>query len=205
MAEEGLHTMHAFNEFKGIEVSGGVVLGLIQAFGQFKALASQLLLAEGIGEKGPDGLVIVDASTWYPADAQLRALAHAHQQMGDSVLHQIGVAVAKNVQWPSSIKDIRTMTEALDQGYHMNHRKHGRLMWEPERNTLLEGIGHYRCKPRSDGSMEIEATNPYPCAFDKGLLFGAMRRLHAVGSIRHDEAQACRKRGHPSCVYVVRD
>ncbi|MDY7225950.1 hypothetical protein [Hyalangium rubrum] len=196
--------MIPFNEFKGIEVSGRNVLGLVQAFGQFKSIASQILLAEGLGRKGSDGLVVVDTQSWYPFDAFLRAFARASQQMGDSVLHQIGVSVMKTVEWLPTIKDVKTMMEAMDASYHMQHRKNGRPMWDPTTGHIKEGIGHYKWKPRPDGSMEVESNNPYPCAFDKGLLFGGMRRLNATGSILHDEMSPCRKKGHASCIYIVR-
>jgi hypothetical protein len=185
-----------FNEFKAIEVSGRNVLGLVQAFGQFKSLASQILLAEGLGKKGPDGLVIVEPETWYPFDAFLRAFARASQQMGDSVLHQIGVSVVKTVEWQPTVKDVKSMMEAMDAGYRLHHRRHGR--------PIKEGIGNYRWKAQPDGSLEVESDNPYPCAFDKGMLFGGLRRLKAPGAILHDETHRCRKRGHGSCVYVVR-
>jgi len=195
--------MIPFDEFKGIEVSGRNVLGLVQAFGQFKSIASQILLAEGIGLKGPDGFVVVQTENWYPFDAFLRAFARASQHMGDAVLHQIGVSVMKNVEWPPTVKDMKTMLESMDAGYHLHHRKNGRPMWDPLTKKMKEGIGHYRWKPRPDGSVEVESDNPYPCAFDKGMLFGGLRRLHAVGSIVHDDGQPCRKRGHASCIYIV--
>jgi hypothetical protein len=196
--------MASIQDFKGIEVSGRTVVGLIQAFGQFRVLASQLLLAEGIGQKGPDGLVEVDGEQWYPADAQLRALARANEQMGDSVVHQVGVTVVKHVQWPESIKDLKTLVMHLDRGYHLSHRRNGRTMWDPKTDVMQEGIGHYRGRTRPDGALELEVDNPYPCAFDKGLLFGAMRMLNVVGAILHDETLQCRKRGGKSCVYVVK-
>jgi hypothetical protein len=196
--------MISFTEFKGIEVSGRNVMGLVQAFGQFKSIASQILLAEGLGKKGSDGLVIVDPEAWYPFDAFLRAFARASQQMGDSVLHQIGVSVMKTVEWLPTVKDVKTMMAAMDASYHLHHRKNGRPMWDATTGHIKEGIGHYRWKARPDGSMEVESDNPYPCAFDKGMLFGGLRRLNAVGAITHDETNRCRKRGHSSCVYVVR-
>jgi hypothetical protein len=193
-----------FDEYKGFQVSGRAVMGLVQAFGQFKGLASQLLLAEGLGRKGSDGMVVLDPEGWYPMEAQLRAFARASQQMGDSVLHQIGVSVAKSVEWLPSMKDIKTFAEAMDVGYHLNHRKHGMPMWDPGMGHMKEGIGHYVFRKREDGAVEIESNTPYPCAFDKGLLFGGIRRLDAVGAILHDESSPCRKRGHSSCVYIVK-
>jgi len=196
--------MRSFNEYKGIEILGQSVFGLVQAFGQFKALASQLLLAEGIGRSGPDGQVVVDLDAWYPMDGYLRAFARANQQMSGSVLHQIGVSVAKYVEEAGPLKDIQTLAKILDKGYHMHHRKHGRPMWDPTTGILLEGIGHYQCRNRSDGSVEIESDIPYPCAFDKGLLFGFLRRTHTVGAILHDDSHPCRERGNRSCVYIVK-
>jgi len=196
--------MIPFSEFKGIEVSGRNVLGLVQAFGQFKSIASQILLAEGIGQKGPDGMVVVQPEAWYPFDAFLRAFARASQHMGDSVLHQIGVSVMKSVEWLPSVKDLKSMMESMDAGYHLHHRKNGRPMWNAVTGRIQEGIGHYRWKLRPDGAVEVESNNPYPCAFDKGMLFGGLRRLHAVGSVVHDDSMPCRKRGHGSCVYVVK-
>jgi hypothetical protein len=193
----------SFDEYKGIEASGRVVMGLVQAFGQFKALASQLLLEEGVGHKGADGLIALDPDGWYPMSPYLRALAKANEQMGDSVLHQIGVSVAK-AAWMSSITSVPVLAETLDVGYHMNHRKNGRPMWDPATKHLKEGIGHYRYREQGAHVVEIESDVPYPCAFDKGLLFGCLRMLHTTGAILHDDSLPCRKRGSASCVYVVK-
>jgi hypothetical protein len=194
----------AFNEYKGIEVSGRVIYGLMQAFGQFKALASKYLLEEGIGQKGPDELAVVEPASWYPMDAQLRALARFSRDMGDSVVHQIGVSMIKEVEWPPTVHDVKTLAEHLDLGYHMNHRKDGKPMGDLATGRVTEGIGHYFYKAGSQRGTEIEANNPYPCAYDKGLLFGALRKLRVVGAIIHDETLPCRKRGHKSCVYVIK-
>jgi hypothetical protein len=196
--------MILFNEYKGIEVSGRVIQGLMKAFGQFKAIASKYLLEEGIGQKGPDGVAIVDAESWYPMDAQLRALARFNREMGDSVVHQIGVSMVQEVEWMPGIRDVKTLAEFLDVGYHFNHRKGGKRMGEPATGRIDEGIGHYHYKAQAYGGTVVEANNPYPCAFDKGLLFGALRKLKVVGAILHDDSLPCRKRGHASCVYVVK-
>jgi hypothetical protein len=193
-----------FNEYKGIEVSGRVILGLMKAFGQFKGIASKYLLEEGVGQKGPEGLAVVDPASWYPMDGQLRALARFSREMGDSVVHQIGVSMIHEVEWAPVIKDVKTLAEFLDLGYHHNHRKHGKVMADPVTGKITEGIGHYFYKRQAQGGTVIEATNPYPCAFDKGMLFGALRKLQVVGAILHDDTLPCRKRGHESCVYVVK-
>lgn len=195
---------HPFSEYKGIEVSGRTVIALLRAFGQFRTLASKYLLEAGIGQKGADGLVVVEPSAWYPMDGQLRLLARFHQEMGDSVVHQIGMSVPKEVEWPPNIRDARTLAQALDLGYHMAHRRNGVVMGDVATGWMSEGIGHYRARARPDGFMEMEVDAPYPCAFDKGLLFGAMRALNVVGSIIHDEVHPCRKRGSRACIYVVK-
>ena len=103
------------------------------------------------------------------------------------------------------MKDLKTWLENMDLGYHISHRRNGQLMGDVATGHIKEGIGHYRSRPRADGATEIEADNPYPCAFDKGMLFGAMRVLNVVGAIYHDESLPCRKRGDRACVYIVKD
>ncbi|HEX8697492.1 MAG TPA: hypothetical protein VF815_01515 [Myxococcaceae bacterium] len=180
------------------------MLATLQAFGQFKSLASQLLLAEGLGRKGADGLISVEQSAWYPLDAFLRAFARADQRIGDAMVHQIGVSVMTTVQWPPGMKDIQTLSQFLDMGYHAHHRRNGLVMGDPSTGRIMEGIGHYHGRIRGDGIAEFETDVPYPCAFDKGILFGALRRMQIVGAIIHDETHPCRKRGSASCLYVVK-
>jgi hypothetical protein len=196
--------MTPFLDYKGIEVSGRIVFGLVRAFGPFKALASQILLAEQVGHKATDGTIIVDPKAWYPFGGFQRAFARAGRLLGDSVLHQIGVSVAKCAQWAPNTGDLQAMAVQMDRAYHLNHRKHGRVMWDPATDHIQEGIGHYRCTLRPGGTIEIEATNPHPCSFDKGLILGGMRVLNVMGGIFHEETHPCRKRGHSSCIYVVR-
>lgn len=194
----------SFSEYKGMEVSGRTLGGVLRAFGQFKLLASKYLLEEGIGTKGADGLVVLDPAAWYPLDAHLRVLARFNQELGDSVVHQIGISIPQYVEWPPGVHDVKSLAQALDLGYHMNHRRNGVVMGDPTTGRMAEGIGHYRARSRPDGYMEMEVDSPFPCAFDKGLLFGAMRVLNVVGSIIHDEEHPCRKRGNRACIYVVK-
>jgi hypothetical protein len=77
-------------------------------------------------------------------------------------------------------------------------------MGDPATGHIAEGIGHYFHRSRADGFIEIETDSPYPCAFDKGMLFGAMRVLRVVGAIVHDDSHPCRKRGGKACVYVIK-
>lgn len=195
--------MNAFGEYKSCEVSGRVVMGILNAFGQFKALGSQLLLSDGVGRKGEDGLVVLEPDSWYPMEAHLRALAKANEQMGDSVLHQIGVSVAR-AAWMPSITNLQTLAETLDVGYHMNHRRFGRPMWDPVTKHMRDGIGHYKYTEAGAHKVQIEASNPYPCAFDKGLLFGALRMLNVAGAILHDDSLPCRRRGAAACHYIIK-
>jgi hypothetical protein len=196
--------MRSFHEYKGIEVSGGTLQATLQAFGPFKTLASKLLLAEGVGRKAADGLITLELQSWYPLDAYLRAFERAAEQLGDAMLHQIGVSVMTNVQWPPAMKDFRSLAQFLDMGYHLHHRRNGLVMADPASGRISEGIGHYVGRMRGNGTAEFEIDVPYPCAFDKGILFGALRRLQIVGAITHDETHPCRKRGDPSCLYVVK-
>jgi hypothetical protein len=189
----------------GIEVSGGTIHGYLVAFGHFRSLGSQLLLAEGIGTKGADGMAIIDPEAWYPAERFLSIFTPVVKQLGDSTLHQIGVGVMKNIQWPPGMNTVEALVRMIDFGYHMHHRRHGRPMADPATQKMQEGIGHYVGRVVTKDSYAIDVDSVYPCMFDKGLLFGAVRRIGAKASILHDDSQPCRSRGAEKCTYLVRD
>ena len=197
-------TTSSFHAYREIEVSGATVIATLEAFGQFKSLASQLMQAEGLARKDPDGQLSVDLESWYPLDAFLRAFARADQRLGEALVHQIGVKVMTRLTWPPAMKDLPTLARFLDMGYHAHHRRNGQIMGDPSTGLILEGIGHFHSRIRSDGVTEFEVDAPYPCAFDKGILFGALRRMGIVGAIIHDQTHPCRKRGSPSCIYVIK-
>lgn len=63
---------------------------------------------------------------------------------------EVGLEVPKNAILPSGVSDIRSAMAMFDAGYHLNHRKDGRAMFDPATGKMTEGLGHYRCTIEKD-------------------------------------------------------
>ena len=68
------------------------------------------------------------------------------------MMFKIGSQVPKHAPFPPTLTDIHTGIAGIDVAYHMNHRKNGQVMFNPESGTMLEGIGHYRYERVPDRS-----------------------------------------------------
>lgn len=189
---------------KGIEVNGQTVNAVVDGFRAFSGMASDYLAGVGIGEKGPDGLVHLQPDGWYSQEAWLEAFRRISETVGQSVLFQIGQAIPRNAQFPPFVKDAHSAVQAIDVAYHMNHRKAGQVMFDPEKGTMLEGIGHYGYERSADGKTIISVCrNPYPCQFDKGIVTAMARRFEAKAVVQHDDKAPCRHKGADACTYLV--
>lgn len=189
---------------EGIEVNGQTVVAVVDGLSIFSALASTYLLDEGIGRADACGLVEVDPDGWYSQRAWLRSFERISQQLGDGVLLQIGMAIPRNAAFPPWVRDIHGAIRSIDVAYHMNHRKLGRSMFEPETGRMEEGIGHYGYEPVA-GQRRIFSVchNPYPCAFDQGILQAMACRFEPDARVVHDMSRPCRKRADDTCTYVI--
>jgi len=188
---------------RGIEVSGQSVAGTMRAFQQYKSMPNRFLISEGIGAAGPDGTVTVDPERWYPLENWLRAFGRIGQEVGGAVLTQIGAGVMQNIEWPRGMTSVEGLVRFIDIGYHMHHRKNGRVMFDERTGNVTPGIGTFEFKGEEKTRYLVECANPYPCAFDKGILIGALRRLGTGTLAVHDTSNDCRTKGGKSCTYVV--
>lgn len=188
----------------GIEVNGQTVFSVVDGFRAFTGLAAQYLTAEGIGRLRPDGSLELDLAGWFPQSAWLRAFQRISETTGQSVLHQIGLAIPRNAQFPPWVTDVHSAVRSVDIAYHMNHRKRGEVMFDPDGGGMLEGIGHYGYTP-VEGQRRIISVceNPYPCAFDDGILTAMARRFEKYARVEHDSTKPCRHKGGQHCTYVI--
>ena len=188
----------------GIEVTGRAIPAAIEAFGEFTVLAGQMLMANGIGRPDKNGFIQVDVEGWYPIESYLKTYKQIAEQLGDRLVRKLGAAKAKHARFPPTLVDVPTAMQAMDVGFHMNHRHHGRVMFDPLTGTMLEGIGHYHCQ-HIPGQQRIvmHCDNPYPCAFDQGILEAMAQRFAPTAALTHDPLRPCRKKGDPSCTYVI--
>jgi hypothetical protein len=178
---------------------------MLAGFMDATTLASKLILAEGIGQAGPDGKAVIDPNTWFPAPKALKAFKEIAQNVGSSVQYQIGAKIPENAVFPPSVKDIESALAAIDVAYHMNHRKNGKPLFDPATGKMTDGIGHYSSK-RVPGKNEIITVcdNPYPCEFDRGLITAMAKKFQANVFVFHDDKAPCRTKGGVSCTYHVK-
>jgi hypothetical protein len=186
-----------------IEVNGQTVYAVVDGFRLFRRLASEILQQEGIGRVKADGDLILDRHGWYPQAAWLRAFSRIADEAGSGALFAIGRQIPENARFPPGVVDILSAIQAIDVGYHLNHRKRGQVMFDPETNTKLAGIGSYGCRVEQPRRIVSECSNPYPCDFDRGILSSMARTFEPQAQVVHDDAKPCRKRDADSCTYVI--
>lgn len=189
---------------EGIEVNGQTVWAVVDGFRAFSVLASTYLLQEGLGTPDRHGVAVLDAQGWYPQRAWLRAFERISQHLGDAALVDVGRAIPRNAVFPASVTDIHSAIQCIDVAYHLNHRKGGQVMFDAATGRMLEGIGHYgyQAVPGQNRILAV-CENPYPCAFDRGILSAMAERFQPGALAVHDDNKPCRKRGADSCTYII--
>ncbi len=184
-------------EVQKIEVNGATILAFVNGMGVFKKKAIEILSSYGINDIQPD--------EWYPAQSYLNAFKVISEKLGDKVVRQMGKNIPKSAKWPSGIKDIESALASIDIAYHINHRKNGKPLFDPDTGKIEEGIGHYRFEKIDDHSAKIICDSPYPCDFDMGIIEAVANKFRPQGKtvkITHEE-NACRKRGDKACTYII--
>jgi hypothetical protein len=178
------------------------ILFVVKAFKTFSVLATEYLVAEGIGWIGEDGLIRANPDDYYNLNAFLRAFRRIGRDVGNSVLVDAGRAVVDEAVLPPQIRSTESALRLLDAAYHMNHMKNGRLMLDPLSRRMQEGIGHFLYLPEGPNQGSVVCDTPYPCEFDLGVIDGMAKRFEPDALVLHD-GRSCRKRGDYSCSYHV--
>ncbi len=189
----------------GIEVNGQTVYAVVDGFAS-KALPSKILVAEGVGTLGRDGVVEIDKDGWYSQEAWLRAFGKISESVGSNVLFNIGLKIPSNAIFPPWVVDVDSAIKSIDVAYHLNHRRQGKVMFDPANGTMLEGIGHYGYERPAPGVNRIvsKCANPYPCDFDRGILTTMAQKFAPRAMVLHQDDARCRLKGGESCTYVVK-
>ena len=193
-----------FKSFEpGIEVNGPTVFSIIDGLGQFKTLAKKILLTAGIG-KEENGELKLDMNGWYSQEAWLKAFEALSKEIGDSTLKKIGMKIPENAQFPPWVKDIDSAIKSIDIAYHLNHRKRNVPLFDMNTGKMTEGIGHYGYERVPGKNLIVsECKNPYPCAFDNGIITTMAKKFQIKATVEHDESKPCRKKGADSCTYLI--
>jgi hypothetical protein len=187
----------------GFEVTGRGIPATLEAFGEFTVLAGQMLMTNGVGRPDRSGFIQLDTEGWYPLDGYLQTYRQIEEELGPQMLRKMGAAKARHAVFPPHMVDITTAMQSLDVGYHMNHRQHGRPMFDPLSGVMLEGIGHYHCQLfMEQRRILMRCNNPYPCKFDEGLIEALARRFSPGAMLEH-ESGSCRRKGGTLCSYLI--
>jgi hypothetical protein len=120
----------------GIEVFGASIGAIVDAFKLFPSVALKKLVSYGIGTlKGSE--VVIDRDAWYSLDKWLAAYESIATTVGNRALQQIGQHIPKHAPFPPTINDIHSAMASMNAAYHMNHRKNGKVMFDPATGIRL--------------------------------------------------------------------
>jgi hypothetical protein len=186
-----------------VEVNAPTVYSIIAGLGAFTNLSRRYFSEVGIGTVVNKELRL-DMNAWYAQSAWLKAFENIAATVGDRVLFNIGLSIPGNAQFPPWVVDVDTGVKAIDIAYHMNHRKNGVPLFDPNSGVMREGIGHYGYE-RVPGQNKIISVckNPYPCAFDKGIITAMAQMFAPHCVVTHDDHKECRNHGADSCTYYI--
>ncbi|HXK18365.1 MAG TPA: hypothetical protein VNG33_11210 [Polyangiaceae bacterium] len=185
----------------GIEVGGGSIGSIIDAFQQYPSIVTKYLVQSGLltGKQSQ-----IDRAAWYPLDKWLSVYHSIAKDVGLNSLYTIGKKVPEYVELPPQVTDIRSLFSTLNIAYHLTHRKNGVVMFDPSTGKMLDGIGNVTCDFAGDErKLTLKFENPYPCEFDRGLIHAFAMRFEPAARVVHDSNAPCRKKGASSCTYVV--
>ena len=189
----------------GIEVSGSSIAAIVDGFRKYPTVAYKYLTKYGLAKKTASAqMPQVDAAAWYRLEDWLSACEEISNEIGVNSLFGIGKSVPENATFPPQVTDVHSAIASINVAYHMNHRKNGAVMFNPETGAMLDGIGHYHYQPvENENRIVCVCENPYPCDFDRGIVSAMATRFEPLARTAHDNEAPCRKNGADSCTYVV--
>jgi len=183
---------------KGIEVSYESAQAVIQSMERGRETRMDIMKKHNVDS----GKV-----AWIPQQTWLNVFQDLYVQLGEMNIFMIGKAVMNTAKLPK-FKDLHEALSNLDVGYHMNHRKNGKVMFNPATGAMLEGIGHYQLKTYDEKARKavMVCTNPYPSKLDEGIITQMVRNYKPKGSrdqVELDTTKGTRTNGADSCTYNI--
>jgi hypothetical protein len=173
-----------------VEVVGEVIAAFVAGFPTgTERLGLQILEKHGIDDP--------QQGEWYPLQQFLDAMKEISDRIGSHILTRIGEQIAANAKLPPGLDSLEKCLASVDTAFHMNHR--------------AGEIGHYHYSDEgTQGGLrraKMVCPNPYPCAFDQGVIDGFAGRFKPADAegvvVRHDDSQPCRRKGDESCTYLI--
>lgn len=185
-----------------IEALGAGIMAAFGGFGPLRSIVERMLCRDGLVDCAAPGAGI-ETDAWYAQQAWLDALQEIDQLYGTAILFNIGAEIPNNAVFPSLAIDVHTAVASIDVAYHLNHRRAGTIMYDPQTKQMLEGIGHYGYERLGDTHILSTCLTPYPCEFDLGIVATMARRFEPRTIVEHVGAE-CRRHGAQACTYSLR-
>ncbi len=184
---------------QNVEVNGQTILSFIDALGSMRDIGFKILRDNGIDnpQKGE----------WYLQQKWLDAFTYIGSIADSSTLYEIGSAIFGNAEFPPEISNVHEALSSIDVAYHLNHRLDGEVLFDDEKKEKKDGIGNYRYKLIDDKKVEMICDNPYPCDFDRGIIYSMAKKFKPNDAyfvkVEHDKESSCREKGDKHCSYII--
>lgn len=164
----------------------GVVDSFVAAFGPYRMRGEKVVCRHlGMDTVG------TDPAMQFPVQRFLKAMSELQEQFGAPFMRKVGSFVLDKAAFPPGIDTVEKGMELLNVAYYLNHSKNA------------EGrIGGYYWRPTGQTRGNMFCDNPYPCAFDLGVIETLARRFAPTANVTHAPG-ACRHDGAGDCTYVV--
>ena len=176
--------MNSYQTSPSAEVSGSVVLSMVNVMGAFQSVALRILAKNGILDPRPD--------RWYSHQAFLNSFKTLIEEVGPNTVAQIGRQIVMQGPRPPDITTPEQALQALDMAYYSQHRG--------------GEIGHYTFISTGERSGTMVSTTPNQSDFDRGLLTALVEQLAPPGSLVEvtlDPLAESRTRGGKSCTFLI--
>lgn len=163
-----------------VEVSGETLLALVSVCAEEGPKGQELLLRHGLTEVGP--------GRWFPLKACLAAL----QELGEDLQYRVGRRIPDHARFPPGIDSVERALRGLGAAYQVNHRG--------------GPIGYYRVHFKGPRQAEVECQNPYPSAFDQGLIEAIIDHFGlppAPFEVALNPSRPTRRSGGESCTFSI--
>lgn len=166
---------------------GGVIDAYLSAFGPYKTRGERVMCRHVGVEK-----LEATSDSLYPLHKVLLAMAELQDQFGGPFMRKVGALIFDKAIFPPGIDSVVKGMLLLDTAYLSNH-------------VNAEGkIGGYHWSSAGDHEGTMVCDNPYPCAFDIGILETISRRFADGATVIHGTEAPCRHDGGTACSYLVR-
>ena len=192
-------------DLKDIEVFGRGFLSLYEALGNLQTFAENIFQENKIGTKNSKGIYEIIPDNWYPMDQSLTFYNAIKEKIGLRTLTNVGKKIIEKAMFPPGMDSIEKGLESLNIAYHMNHRKNGKVMFDPATGIILSGIGSFKLE-LTPGKKEaiLICENPYPSEFDEGIITGMAKKFQPEAVVTLDTTKPTRRKGGDSCTFKIK-